>query len=219
MSDALGNVEYQYDQLSHLKAEIRTITGVPNPNASDGKFKLSYDYNLAGALKKITDATNMSIVYSYDSTGRINSVTGADTLYASVSQYASSFSYRAWGALKDFTDGTNQIISRRYNARLQTSQFSIGAMVQNFDYFNDGRIKFLDNLQDGNFDRSFSYDQQGRLIAAGSGGVARQDAGAVPYNQTFGYDAFSNLTAHSTSTWNQFTGSDSAVYVNNRRNG
>jgi YD repeat-containing protein len=219
MSDALGSVEYQYDQLSRLKAEIRTITGVTNPNAGDGRFKLSYDYNLAGALKKITDATNMSIAYGYDSAGRINGVTGADALYASVSQYASSFSYRAWGALKDFTDGTNQMISRRYNPRLQTSQFSIGALVQNFDYFNDGRIKFLHNLQDGNFDRSFSYDQQGRLIAAASGGAARQDGGAVPYNQTFGYDAFSNLTARSTNTWNQFTDSDSAVYVNNRRNG
>jgi hypothetical protein len=161
----------------------------------------------------------MSIAYSYDSTGRINGVSGADTLYANVSQYANSFSYRAWGALKNFTDGTNQIISRRYNARLQTNQFSIGAMVQNFDYFNDGRIKFLDNIQDGNFDRSFSYDQEGRLTAAATGGAARQDGGAVPYNQTFGYDAFSNLTARNTSTWNQFVDSDSAVYVNNRRNG
>jgi YD repeat-containing protein len=63
MTDALGSVEYQYDQLSRLKAEIRTFTGVPNPSASDGKFKLSYDYTLAGALKKLTDASNMSIVY------------------------------------------------------------------------------------------------------------------------------------------------------------
>jgi len=221
MTDALGNVEYQYDQLSQMKAEIRTFTGVSNPSVSDGKFKLSYDYNLAGALKKFTDATNMSIVYGYDTAARINSVTGADGLYANVTQYANSFSYRAWGALKNFTDGTNHVISRSYNARLQTSQFSIsGNMVtQTFDYFNDGRIKFLDNVLDGNFDRSFSYDQVGRLVAAASGGAARQDAGAVPYNETFGYDAFSNLNARYTGTWNQFSSSDSAVYVNNRRSG
>ena len=221
MTDSLGNVEYQYDQLSRLKAEIRTFTGVPNPSAGDGKFKLSYDYHLAGALKKITDATNMSLVYGYDTAGRINAVTGADNLYANVAQYANSFSYRAWGALRNFTDGTSHTISRHYNSRLQTSQFSISGNVvtQNYDYFNDGRIKFLDNLPDGNFDRSFSYDQMGRLVTAASGGAARQDGGQVPYNQTFGYDAFSNLNARSTSTWNQFSSSDSAVYVNNRRNG
>ena len=220
MTDSLGNVEYQYDQLARLKAEIRTFTGVPNPSAADGKFKISYDYNLAGALKKITDATNMSIVYGYDAAGRVNAVTGADGLYANVAQYANSFSYRAWGALRNFTDGTSHTISRNYNSRLQTSQFSISGNVvtQNYDYFNDGRIKFLDNLPDGNFDRSFSYDQMGRLVAAASGGAARQDGGQVPYNETFGYDAFSNLNARSTSTWNQFSSSDSAVYVNNRRN-
>ncbi|HEX6648430.1 MAG TPA: DUF4214 domain-containing protein, partial [Pyrinomonadaceae bacterium] len=221
MTDALGSVEYQYHQLSQLKAEIRTFTGVSNPSASDGKFKLSYDYNFAGALKKFTDASNMSIVYGYDNAARITSVIGADNLYANVSQYASSFSYRAWSALKNFTDGTNHVISRSYNARLQTSQFAISGNVvtQTFDYFNDGRIKFLDNVLDGNFDRSFSYDQVGRLVAAASGGAARQDAGAVPYNQTFGYDAFSNLNARYTGTWNQFSSSDSAVYVNNRRGG
>jgi len=220
MNDALGNVEYQYDQRSQLKAEIRTFTGLTNPNAADGKFKLNYDYNLAGALKKLTDSSSMSIVYGYDTAGRINSVTGADNLYAGVTQYASSFSYRAWGALKNFTDGTNHVVARSYNTRLQTSQFAInGTVTQNFDYFADGRIKFLHNLPDGNFDRSFSYDQMGRLVAARAGGAARQDGGAVPYNQSFSYDAFSNLNGRSTTTWNQFSSSDSASYVNNRRNG
>jgi len=37
---------------------------------------LSYDYNLGGELKKITDATNMTINYGYDATGRLTSVTG-----------------------------------------------------------------------------------------------------------------------------------------------
>ena len=35
-------------------------------------FTLSYDYNLAGELKKITDPTNMTINYGFDSSGRKN---------------------------------------------------------------------------------------------------------------------------------------------------
>ena len=70
-------------------SETRTFNGV-------GAFTLSYDYNLAGQLKKITDSTNMTINYGYDDAGRPNSVTGSITLYANISNYASNFEYRAW---------------------------------------------------------------------------------------------------------------------------
>jgi len=88
-----------------------------------GAFTLSYDYNLAGELKKITDATNMTINYGYDSIGRVSSVTGADSLYAGVSNYASNLQYRAWGGLKSMTDGKGYVSSLSYNTKLQPSQF------------------------------------------------------------------------------------------------
>ncbi|HEU4835592.1 MAG TPA: discoidin domain-containing protein, partial [Pyrinomonadaceae bacterium] len=211
MMDGLGTVVYEYDSLSRLRSETRTLTGVSNPDSADGKFKLSYDYNLAGQLRKITDASNVSINYGHDVAGRVNSVTGSDSLYANVTQYAGAFSYRAWGALESMTDGTNTVTSRTYNSRLQTQQFVLGNITQNYSYFNDGRIKFVQNLPDSHFDRSFSYDQQARLVSAMSGGAARQDAGSVPYQETFGYDVFSNLNARLTSTWNQYSANDSGV--------
>ena len=98
MTDTLGSKSYNYNQLSQLMSETRTFNGV-------GTFTLSYDYNLAGELKKVTDATNMTINYGYDNIGRVNGVTGSDNLYAGVSNYASNFQYRAWGGLKAMTDG------------------------------------------------------------------------------------------------------------------
>jgi YD repeat-containing protein len=215
MTDGLGSQSYGYDSLSQLTSETRTFDGV-------GTFTLGYDYNLAGELKKITDSTNMTINYGYDSTGRVSSITGADNLYAGVSNYASNFQYRAWGGLKAMTDGTGHVSSLSYNARLQPSQFDISGNVvhQNYDYYNDGRISFVHNTTDANFDRFYSYDHAGRLAVATSGGQARNSSGDTPYSESFGYDAFSSLTTRQSDQWNgYFSDSDSASYANNRRSG
>src|SRR5258708_9352541 len=121
-------------------SETRTFNNV-------GSFTLSYDYNLVGELKRITDSTNMTINYGYDNTGRLNGVTGSDGLYAGVSNYASNFQYRAWGGLKAMTDGSNHSSSLSYNSKLQPTQFDISGSVvhQNYDYYNDGRISFVHN--------------------------------------------------------------------------
>jgi YD repeat-containing protein len=66
MTDGLGTKSYSYNSLSQMTSETRTFTGV-------GAFTLSYDYNLAGELKKITDATNMTVNYGCDSNGRVSS--------------------------------------------------------------------------------------------------------------------------------------------------
>ena len=133
-------------------SETRTFNGV-------GTFTLSYDYNFAGELKKVTDATNMTINYGYDNTGRLNGVSGTDTLYAGVSNYASNFQYRAWGGMKAMTDGKGYISSILYNSKLQPSHFDISgnAVNQNYDYSNDSRINVVHNTTDQNFDRSYSY--------------------------------------------------------------
>ena len=98
MTDGLGSKSYSYNQLSQLMSETRSFNGV-------GSFTFSYDYNLSGELKKITDSTNITINYGYDNTGRLNGVTGAGNLYAGVSNYASNFQYRAWGGVKGMTSG------------------------------------------------------------------------------------------------------------------
>lgn len=187
----------------------------------DGRFTLSYQYNLWGELKKITDATNMSINYAYDSTGRLSGVTGSDNLFMGVSNYASNFQYRAWGGLKAMTDGSNHTSSLLYNSKLQPTHFDISGNVvsQNYDYNNDGRISFVHNTTDAKFDRLYSYDHAARLSEAKTGGQARGDTGASPYYETFGYDTFSNLTGRQSNNWAQEPLFDGAAYTNNRRSG
>lgn len=213
MTDGLGNKTYSYNQLARLMSETRTFTGV-------GSFTLAYDYNLVGDLKKVTDPTNMTINYGYDSARRVNSVTGSNNLFMGITNYAWNFQYRAWGGLKAMTNGANRTSSLLYNSRLQPSHFEVNNLVsQNYDYYNDGRLRFVDNLMDANFDRSYSYDRMARLAVATTGGLARGDSGDTPYHESFGYDAFNNLTSRYTLSWSQDEMWDSADYANNRRSG
>jgi YD repeat-containing protein len=213
MTDGLGSVSYAYNDLSRMTSETRSFTSV-------GTFALSYDYNLAGELKKITDSTNMTINYGYDSSGRLNGVTGSDNLVGGVSNYASGFAYRAWGGLKTMTDGTSHTCSLLYNSRLQPTHFDIsgGVANQNYDYYNNGRLSFVHNTTDINFDRSFTFDHAGRLTAAATGGEARHDTGPVPMFETFQYNVWDNTTSRFNESWlNDFY--DSASYTNGRRAG
>lgn len=101
------------------------------------------------------------------------------------------------------------------------NQFTIsnGVANQSYSYYPDGRLQFVDNLTDGNFDRSYTYDHVGRLATAASGAAANQQAGNVPYWETFAYDAFGHTTARETEVWSQDSFSDAGSYSNNRRTG
>jgi hypothetical protein len=59
------------------------------------------------------------------------------------------------------------------------------------------------------------------MIEAKSGGdVNGYQYAPIPYHETFGYDAFSNLTARQSDQWNgSFSDNDSASYTDNRRLG
>lgn len=214
MTDGFGTKSYTYNQLSRLTSESR-------PFGSLGPFTLSYQYSLGGDVTKITDATNMSINYGFDSTGQLTSVTGSDNLFMGISTYASNFQYRAWGGLKAMTDGGNFTTALLYNAKLQPTHFEIsgGSVSQDYDYYGDGRLRFVHNIRDAKFDRSYSYDQVGRMVEAKTGGQARGDSVGSPYYETFGYDVFSNLTERQSDNWNQDALFDGATYTNNRRDG
>ena len=213
MTDGFGSTTYGYDNLSRLTSEARTFTGL------SGSYTLTYDYQPGGQLKSITDHTNGTINYSFDSSGRLSGVNGSGVLVGAVTAYASSFVYRAWGALKSVTDGSSHTTNVLYNNRMLPTHFDVSssAASQDYDYYNDGRVSYSHNNIDNKWDRSFTFDHVGRLTVAASGGEARHDTTVVPMLETFDYNAFGHTTERFTETWlNDFF--DSATYTNNRRN-
>lgn len=221
MTDGLGSVSYVYNTISQLTSETRTFTGVA------GTYALTYGYNLGGELNSVTNQWGAQVGYTYDKTGRPSSVTGSG--YAGVSSYVSSFAYRAFG-VKQMSYSNGRTLSVQYDNRMRPTQWNIpGVMGWNYSYTyfgeNTGRLMYAQNINDSTLDRSYDYDQVGRLITAKSGAEARVHLGIIqsgpadgPYAQTYQYDQWGNMTARE--GWGGENPSFSTVtHINNKRNG
>jgi YD repeat-containing protein len=229
MTDGLGRVDYNYDPLSRLLSEARQFALLSNPVAgSGGKYTLSYQYTLSGELKSITDPTGIRVDYSYDTAGRVTGITGPAP-YANVTQYATQFQYRSWGAVKSVKFGDQVTLTVGYNGRLAASGYdfrdasNVRAMGANYSYYDDGRLKFVDDLREDRFDRLYGYDQVGRVTKAETGYKARgaaypgNNSQNGPYNHYYGYDEFDHQTSRTGAYWYKESGEVfSAQYVNNR---
>ena len=197
MTDGMGSVSYNYNNLAQLTSETRTFTGV-------GSYTLSYGYNLAGELASITNPWGAQVSYAYDKAGRVTTVNGAG--YAGVSNYASAFTYRAFGAIKGMNYANGRSLSTAYDNRLRPTTWNVANVLgynYNYDYFNEhtGRVSYAQNIQDGTLDRSYEYDQVGRLAISHTGAEARAAAYSGqwgtqdgPYSQGYEYDVWGNVT-------------------------
>jgi YD repeat-containing protein len=215
MTDGLGTVTYTRNQLSQLTAETRAITGV-------GSFTLNYTYGLDGQLSSITDPFGAQVSYSYDKTGRLSAVTGAN--FASVSSYASGMQYRAWGALKSLTYGNSKTLALGYDRNLNVTNYEIpGVMKKGYQYYDDGRLKFTQDLLTTNskFDRLYKYDHLGRTTIALTGAEARGQGPTDdrPYNETMAYDPMNHLTLRELRHWDRSDTTGNETYTNNKRFG
>lgn len=224
MTDGSGRVDYTFDTWSRLRSETRQFTGVAV------SFALSYDYNLAGQLKSITDPFNATANYGYDNAGQVTGITGSGT--AVTAQYASNMQYRAWGGVKHMSYGNGLLLDAGYNTRLQLTSFAVtgrnpayGAatvMSAQYQYDADGRIRYAGDAVNNTFDRAYTYDHAGRLKEAYTGTQARDynngtSSGVAdgPYRQSYQHDVWDNLVNRTTRFWSTsdvFT----ATYVNDR---
>ncbi len=220
MVDGQGNVSYSYDQLSRLETETRHVSALSN-SITSGNYTLSYEYNFAGALTRITDPFAAQVSYNFDLANRVENVTGSG--FAGDSTYALDIRYRAWGGQKSVTYGDDKSGTTSYDARMRPSAYDFPGLREQFNYYNDGRLKQMTDLDDRNqeigypdtarhFSRARTYDQLGRLTS---------DKGATsstfPFNQSYSYDAFDNMNSRWGTYYYQTPTSDSGGYSNNRR--
>ncbi len=221
MTDGLGSKTYNYDTLSRLTWEERTFAGL-------GTYRLTYDYNVGGGLKSVTNPWNVQVSYAHDTDGRVTGVTGLN--YGGVSTYAQNLKYRAFDGLKEMTYGNGKSLATVFDSRLRLTKWDVsGVLGYNYSYDrfseNSGRVTYAQNLYDNRLDRSFDYDHLGRLQFSHSGVEARMhafnqpnDGGAYgPYAQHYYYDVWGNITQRA--GWGGANPSYTATYTNNRRDG
>ncbi len=210
MTDGQGRVDYLYDTWSRLTSETRFLQDLGS------SFALTYQYNLAGQLTRVTEPFGSVVNYGYDSAGQMTSATGSGPASAPV--YISQMGYRAWGAPKQVTYGNGKNLSVGYNNRLKVTSFSIpGLMGATLAYYADGRAHTAQASSERRFDRAYTYDHAGRMTNAVSGyeaGIGSTEVG--PYRQSYGYDAFSNMTLRTGLLWSGFEDGYSTTYVNDR---
>lgn len=234
---------YHYNMLSLIDWEDRQFPGLA------GEYRLSYEYNLAGQLKSITDPANSAINYTYDRAGRVTGVSGTPygtggvngTPYIQISQYASNLKYRAWGALKSLTYGNQMTLSHQFNQRLQLTKFLVGdqtpgpgfpptwerrLMESHFQYYADGNLRSASDDLRNEFDRAYAYNHVGGPREAYSGSEARDflngtNSGTAtgPYRQSFQHDAFGNTTSNTSRFWSAYPTTTNVTYSNNRKQG
>ncbi len=214
MTDGTGSTSYHYNTISRLTSETRTFTNV-------GSFTITYDYNLGGQLKSLTDPSGAQVTYNHDITGRVQSITGSGA--TGTVTYADTATYRAWNGLRSVAYGNGKSLAVNYNSRLQPTSFFIpGVLSKAYQYNADGQLRYSQDVLNDKFDRSYTYDQLGRVRDALSGPAARglADTDARPYKQTYSYDAFNHLTQVVGAVWNGATAGSLGpyTYVNDRRN-
>jgi YD repeat-containing protein len=72
MTDGGGSITYHYDDLSRMDWEERTFTGL------SGAYRLTYQYNLTGAVKSVADQVGgTTYTTAFDAIGRVTSVSAS----------------------------------------------------------------------------------------------------------------------------------------------
>jgi RHS repeat-associated protein len=196
-NNVVGSTTYHYDSLSRMDWEQRTFSGV-------GTFQLSYGYNVGGELTSVTNPWGAQVSYTYDTAGRLNAVNGAN--YAGVSNYTSSMTYRAFGSLKGMSFSNGHTLSTAYDNRMRPTTWNVSGVLgynYNYNYLNEktGRVSYAQSIYDSREDRSYEYDNVGRLAISHSGAEARAHVGLGPwgtmdgpYSQGYDYDVWGNVT-------------------------
>jgi YD repeat-containing protein len=243
MQDGMGNVTYEYNELSRLTSETRQFNdSLPEAPLPNNRFKLQYAYDLSGKLITLTEPYGEQIAYGHDKTGRLTSVVGTRFDGTEQVQYVNNAKYRAWGALKQLGYTNGLTMDMTYNARLQAQRYSLKKIYPNnsivesyidYQYYADGRLSFSDENQlhqnalgsstfvnYPQFDRSYEYNFMGRLSIAKTGAEARgqtePDYNKRPYRQTFTFDAFGHMNGADKWHWTEYLGYNPVFYQNNR---
>jgi RHS repeat-associated protein len=114
--------------------------------------------------------------------------------------------YRAWGGIKRVDYGNALTLSADYDSRTRLTRWDVTGVLgyqysYNHFYENSWHTTFASQLYDHTEDRSYDYDQAGRLTASYTGTSASAHVGAGstwgsdgPYAQTYGYDKWGNIT-------------------------
>jgi RHS repeat-associated protein len=166
-------VEYAYDHWNRLTSETRHIT--------TSTYAVSYQYDVASRITKVTYPDNMEILYSYDDVNRMTEI-------------------------KRYVDGsTDEILmdSVQYNVDNLLTQFDYGNDLQaTFSYDSQDRISTIDvkNGTTSYVDLDYTYDNNSNITQLVNGWRDTSDTWHSE-TESYSYDGLDRLTSASCTSW------------------
>ena len=117
-------------------------------------------------------------------------------------RYTLTYTYTLGGQLKSYTDPAGRNIEY---AADRVGRLSEVKGTFSYNYFGDSRLKEKDDQLDDKWDRSMKHDFAGRLKFNQFGMGLGSDGNSMKrvYEQTIGYDAFSNMSSRTGLHWDE----------------
>jgi len=208
--DAAGTTDYKYNALGQL-IEVKEVRGALT-------FTTSYEYDLAGILKKITLPSGRQVTYTLNGNGQVTNV--AAPVNGTATNLASSITYLPFGAMTGLTYGNSKTLSATFDQDYRPTNRTVsGVFSHAYDTDADGNITqkglrtysydVLErlNAEAGGTATSFTYDGIGNRLTEVAGGTTNytypstnSKLSSVGAN-SYAYDAMGNVTGDGTRTY------------------
>jgi RHS repeat-associated protein len=161
--DGSGTTLFSYDHRGNLLVKRQAIGSTTAAN-------LTYAYDLADRVTKITYPSGRVVNYARDTKGRVTGVTTQKTSTAAVATLASGIAYEAFGPLKSLTYGNGLVFLRDWGGdeRLYSQSVKTAGGVARssltWAYDNDDNVLSVTDGVDATRSVSWSYDNRDRLV-------------------------------------------------------
>ena len=190
---------YTYDNINNLTSELLSVDGGAK------SFPMSYGYNADGFMISRALPSGRSLTLVTDGLGRLNKVSEIGQVYAQ------NIDYHASGAITGMDYGNGQLFTQTLNARLQplrllSQKGSTKALDLNYSYDVRGKVTGITNGAITGDNRTYNYDDMGRLTSATGpwgnsnykydvlGNIMEKKVGSRTIGMT--YNSINRLTSH-----------------------
>ncbi|HUP62563.1 MAG TPA: RHS repeat-associated core domain-containing protein [Thermoanaerobaculia bacterium] len=180
MTDPAGSTSYFYERRGLLRREERAFVGVSQTSTT------TFTYDTDGNRSSVAYPSGLLASYAHDYSSRPVGVTTSSGV-----TLVSSAQYLPFGPLTDIVYGNGTHHTMQYDARYRLTKNKLAAPASTLaehDYLHDGvgNILSIADVLDGNYSRTFVYDDLHRLTTANTG-PALWGIGS------FTYDAMGNM--------------------------
>lgn len=211
VSSTISTTEYSaFDILGRVTASKQITDGVTygENDPTNGKYPMTYTYNLAGGLIEQQYPSGRVVKNVLDYNGDLAIVQSKKTATAGYWNYANSFTYNAAGGVTSMQLGNGKWESTTYNNRLQPEQIALGTIQNGTDRLklnygyggsnNNGNVQSQTITVPGMtypLVQNYNYDSLNRIQDA-----TESSNGAPTWKQAFTYDRYGNRNFNQSQT-------------------